>query len=402
MATKKRILIVSEYFYPEAFKINDVAEDWVKKGFEVEVITLQPSYPEGKIFSGFKNKFYETVTHKGVIVHRIRTVQGYKESVVKKVWKYIFYMLAGSVWAVRNGRRFDYVFGHSMAALTAMLPAILIKKIYKKPTTLWVQDVWPESVFAYGFKENAIQVKLLDIFVKYIYGNTDRFALSSTGFRKRIEKYAKPNVEMIYAPNWAEELKPSREKFSFSEEDKVHFTFAGNIGKVQNLENVIDGFLGMDKTLSKKAQLNFIGNGSNLESLKERVKAANAENIVFWGRQERDQMTKFYDASDFLIIALNDSPIFSITVPAKFQTYLAAKRPILAFINGDVVDLVTNNGLGLSAGASDVQKMAEVYEECVNMPMDKRIKYTESSEELLRTTFNRDLIIDNLANLVCR
>ena len=96
--------------------------------------------------------------------------------------------------------------------------------------------------------------------------------------------------------------------------------------------------------ISKKAQLNIIGDGSNLDNLK---KIANLNsNIIFHGKKDRSDMGSYYQASDFLIISLINKPIFEVTVPAKTQTYIAAKKPILALINGDVADIVKDNNLG--------------------------------------------------------
>ena len=144
----------------------------------------------------------------------------------------------------------------------------------------------------------------------------------------------------MYAPNWADDFDKNLTEYSFSNEKNTHFTFAGNVGKVQNLDNIILAFGKLDKEYSEKCQLNIIGDGSHLASLEELVKENNIKNIIFHGRKPRDDMYMYFNASDFLIVSLVDKPIFSLTVPAKTQTYIAAKKPKIGIINGEAAQII--------------------------------------------------------------
>ena len=145
----KKILIVTECFYPEEFKINDVALSWKNKGYDVDVLTLAPTYPLGRVFPGYKNSFFRKDEYQGINIFRLRAVTGYRDSAIKKILKYINFMVFGSIAAIFIGRRYDYIFGFNLGSLTDMLPAVVIRKLYKRPTMFWVQDVWPDSVYAY-------------------------------------------------------------------------------------------------------------------------------------------------------------------------------------------------------------------------------------------------------------
>jgi glycosyltransferase involved in cell wall biosynthesis len=165
---------------------------------------------------------------------------------------------------------------------------------------------------------------------------------------------------------------------------------------VQNLENIINAFCLLSDEYQKKAQLNIIGDGSNLANLKKL--SNNNPNIIFHGKQMREDMAKFYKASDFLIVSLIDEPIFSVTVPAKTQTYIAARRPILAIINGDVADIVNDNNLGISVDPSNVDLIKESFEKCIDMPENEKSEFTINNTKLLETTFNKDTIINRMTN----
>ena len=394
----KKILIVTECFYPEEFKINDVALSWKGKGYDVDVLTLAPSYPLGKIYPGYKNKIYSKDEWQGVNVYRVHAALGYKDSTFKKILKYVNFMILGSIVSLFIGKKYDHVLGFNMSALTGMLPAVLIGKLYKKPVTFWTLDIWPDSVYAYGFKKTKALSYFLDKFVKFTYHNVDNIALSSKGFESKLKPYVRSDLTFNYLPQWADDLDMSLEPADLSTDDKVHFTFAGNIGKVQNLENIINAFCLLSSEYQEKSQLNIIGDGSNLDNLK--LLANNNLNIIFHGKKTRSDMASYYKASDFLIISLIDEPIFSVTVPAKTQTYIAAKKPILAIINGDTASIVQDNNLGLCADPSKIDAITSMFQRCIDMGQTEIQSFANENDRLLATIFNKEKTIDKLLKLV--
>lgn len=393
---KEKILIVTECFYPEEFKINDVALEWKNKGYDVEVLTTVPSYPESEIYQGYKNKFYQKEIWNGITIHRVKAVTGYKTSLFKKLLKYFSFMFFGSVLALNIGKRYDYIFGFNMSALTGMLPAILIKKLYKKPLTFWAQDIWPASVYAYGFKKTKILSFCLDNFVKFMYHNIDSIAISGKGFEKELKPYCKPNLQFKYLPNWADNLDMSMEAVKLSRDERLHFTFAGNIGKVQNLDNIIIAFDSLEQEYQDKVQLNIVGDGSALEDLKQ---LTNNKHIVFHGRKPRIDMAKYYKASDFLIVSLCDEEIFSITIPAKTQTYINAKKPILAIINGDTANLITQYKLGYVVKPNNINEIKNIFIKAINTDNKMKEIFKNNCEILTKTIFNKENIINELLKI---
>lgn len=398
MIKNKNILIVTECFYPEEFKINDVALSWKDRGYDVDVLTLAPTYPLGKVFSGFSNGFFQKGGYQGVNIIRLHAVTGYRDSLVKKMLKYVNFMILGSFAAIFIGRKYDYVFGFNMSSLTGMLPAVLIRKLYKKPTMFWVQDVWPDSVYAYGFKKTKILSTILDVFVGFMYRNIDTIAVSGRGFESKLSHYVNKDIVFHYLPNWAEDLDDSVTPKNLGKTKEItHFTFAGNIGKVQNLENIVNAFHLLPSEYQEKSQLNIIGDGSNLDNLK--LLANNNPAIVFHGQRPRSHMSGYYMASDFLIISLIDQPIFSVTVPSKMQTYIAVKKPILAIINGDTANIVRDNNLGICASPSSVESISKVLQRCIDMSRTERQSFTNENNRLLATIFNKEKTIDRLLEL---
>ncbi|QOY54059.1 glycosyltransferase family 4 protein [Candidatus Sulfurimonas marisnigri] len=397
---KKRILIVTEYFYPEEFKINEIAIAWKEKGYDVDVLTQNPTYPFGEIYKEYENKWYAKDTYNGINIFRVKAVTGYKSSLYKKLLKYFTFMILGSIVSLKIGKKYDYVFGFDIAALTCMVPAVILKKTYKKNVTLWVQDVWPDSVYAYGFKKTKLLEFMLNGFVKFVYRNSSNFAISAKGFENKIKLYLDDSKEIRYLPNWADEFNEELEPFVFSDEKKVHFTFAGNVGKVQNLDNILLAYGNLADDLIDKSQINIIGDGSHLESLKKLVKDNSLKNILFWGRKPREEMYKYFKASDFLIVSLIDKPIFSLTVPAKTQTYIAANKPLFGVIKGEASDIIKDNNLGFCTEPDNIEDIKNVFEKAIYANPKEIEEFTRNGRKLTNTVFNKEKIISSLLDLL--
>jgi len=396
----KKILIVTEYFYPEEFKINEIALAWKAKGYEVDILTQNPTYPLGKIYNGYKNRWYTKEVYKGINIYRVKAVTGYRESIFKKILKYFTFMILGSIVSLKIGKRYDYIFGFDIAALTGMVPAVILNKFYNKPVTLWIQDIWPDSVYAYGFKKTKFLEFMLNHFVKFVYKHSSSFAVSGKGFIDKIVPFIDETKPIVYLPNWADELNRDLPPFIFSKEKKIHFTYAGNVGKVQNLDNIIKAFGNLPSQYLQKAQLNIVGDGSYLKSLQNLVDKNNFNNIVFWGKKPREEMYRYFTASDFLIVSLINKPIFTLTVPAKTQTYIAANRPILAIINGDASNIVKENNLGYYAEPDNISQIKDTFIKCIDTNKDEMENFTKNCEELTNTTFNKEKTIDALLKLL--
>ncbi len=396
MSDKKSVLIVTERFYPEDFGINDLAQAWQEHGFKVEVLCQTPSYPFDKVFEGYNNRIYQKESWKGIKIHRVYSLLGYKKNVMRKIGSYLSFALFASFFALLFGRKYDKIFVYHVGPLTQAIPAILIKKIFRKELYIWTLDIWPDSVFAYGFKKNKLSVALLDFYVSFVYRNCTSIFVSCKGFKDKIISYA-PKAKIIFSPQWVPlELEVGNPNPNEKLKAGYNFTFAGNIGKVQNLENVINGFALIDKSVAHIDQdinLNIVGDGSNLQNLKNLVAEHNISNVHFWGRRPLSEMTSWFAGSDALIISLIDQPIFSLTVPAKFQAYLAAGKPIICIMKGEVAAIVKEKKIGLVSDPNDLEEIRQTFEAFVSIQQKELTQMTTNMTNLLNIEYNRDKII---------
>jgi glycosyltransferase involved in cell wall biosynthesis len=391
------ILIVTERFHPEEFRINDLALEWRKRGYGVKVLTQFPSYPFGKLFDGYTNALYRKETWNGIEIHRVWSVMGYTSSVLKKMFNYATHAVLGSVCGIFMGRGIGAIFVYHTGPLTNVIPAIVAKKVHRKKITIWTTDIWPDAVFAYGFKKTPARERFLGAFVRWVFSNCDQILVSSRGFIKRLQQYI-PGEMIHYVPYWADGVIQDGSGVGpaivLSEEKRCHFTFAGNIGKMQNLENVIRGFARI--TDNKNVQLNIIGDGSDAERLRERVRSEGIENVIFWGRKPAREMPGFYRQSDVLVISLKSDPFLELTVPGKFQTYLCTGKPVYAIMKGEVKEMVEDCSLGLTADPDDLEEIKRGFEHFASLGKEKLNEYGVRCVQLHDRKFNRENIINRI------
>ena len=392
-----KVLIVTERFYPEEFIINDLAAEWAAGGLQVDVLTQAPSYPFGKVFKGYSNKLFYSETWKGIRIFRFFTVTGYRDSLFFKLLNYLSFAVTGSLAALLLGRRYDRVFVYQTGPLTQAIPAVLLRKLFGIPVVIWVQDVWPDMVYAYGFKKTRLMRLFLDTLVGFIYRNCDRIAVSCAGFAGSIDPYV-PGKPMPHFPNWPTVV-PGEGAGTLKLSDKFNFTFAGNVGKFQNLENVIRGF-GLASAANQDIQLNIVGDGSDLERLKEITARERISGVVFWGRKKQEEMPAYFNASDVMIVSLCDQPVLALTVPAKFQAYLAFSKPIFAVMGGEVARVVREANTGLSVPPEDLEAIGAGFRKFYELKGSGLTKFSANSKRLLETVYNRAKIIEGIGALL--
>lgn len=376
-----------ERFYPEDFLVNDFAAELKRRGDDVEVLTQVPSYPFDRIFDGYKNKTFQTTCEfHGIPVHRVSTVFGYNRSVRRKILNYLHFAILTTMWAIWNGRRFDKVFVYHTAALTMASAAVPLRLLWRKPVTIWTQDLWPDAVWGFGFKPTRWKAALLNGFVRFIYANCTRITVSCRRYVARIRELTGREAEWI--PQWepADMALPPK-----APGGKAIFMFAGNMGVPQNLENVISGFVAAKLG---GAELWLVGGGVMTEPL---VAKFGAEPCVrFCGRQPRAEMPKWFAQADALIISLTDE--YSLTLPGKFQSYIKTGRPLLGFLNGDGRDFIDEFRLGYTSDPGDVGQISEAFRKmAVTIRSGKGAQFGRRAVELSDRMFGRGELIDRLS-----
>lgn len=393
-----KVLIVTERFYPEEFIINDLAADWAAGDLQVDVLTQVPSYPFGRIFKGYSNKPFSSERWRNVGIFRFFTVTGYRDSLFLKLLNYLSFAVTGCAAALFKARGYDRIFVYQTGPLTLALPAVLARKVYGIPVTIWTQDLWPDMVYAYGFKKTRPLDWLLGLLIRFIYRNCDNILVSCEGFAGRINEYV-PGRPVRHFPNWPT-VTPDGEGKAERLPEGLNFTFAGNVGKLQNLENVLRGF-GLAARTAPELRLNVVGDGSNLEALKKIVREEKIPGVTFWGRRPASDMPAFFRASDVMIVSLNNTPGLNLTVPAKFQAYLAFHKPLLCAMSGEVKALVEKHGVGICADPDRPEAISAVFLKFREL-RGVLPEFSRKARELLTSSYDRGTILSGMRGIVAQ
>lgn len=360
---KTRILIVSQYFWPENFRINDLAQELEHRGHEVTVLTGKPNYPQGLVFPDFKAdpsafSFFGTSA-----VLRVPVIPRGQSSLLLLL-NYLSFAISASLigaWKLR-GRPFDAIFVFQTSPITAALPAILLRRLKRATLSMWILDLWPDTLSAVGVVKSRRMLKMISALVRFVYHHCDRILVQSRAFVPKVAELAGSSDKIRYFPGWAETVFENAASVSTAPELAPYdrdfkILFAGNIGEAQDFPAIVDAA----DQLRDVPRLRWIilGDGRAAAAVKAEIARRGLEKkMVFLGRFALDRMPSFFAGADALLVALRDEPIWSMTIPGKVQSYLAAGRPLLAMLNGEGARVVNEAEAGLTAPAGDGRKLA--------------------------------------------
>ena len=357
-----KILIVTQYYYPENFKSNDLSFELQKRGHNVTVLTGLPNYPEGKIYEGygpFQNR--NQVINDVKIIRSLLVPRG-KGDGVRLFINYFSFAFFASIRAflLNFTQKFDAIIVHEPSPITQYYPAYLLNKLQKAPVYFWVMDLWPESLKTAGGIESNLILGIFRRMVINFYKNSKRILITSKGFEKSILEKGNFAHKIEYFPNWAEEEIADGDKTfpipMLPEGFKI--MFAGNLGESQDLENIMNAALLTNDF--KHIKWIFVGDGRKMSYIKNFIETYNLqETVIILGKYPMEAMASFFDKADVMLVSLKNDPIFNLTVPAKIQAYMSASKPIVAMLNGEGAEIITEARAGVAVNAADYKSLAQ-------------------------------------------
>lgn len=357
----KKLVIITHHFWPENFLINEIALKFEKKGIQTTVITGLPNYPKGEVFTKYKKvKTLKIEKFRGIDIIRFPIIPRKKGKFINLVLNYFSYLINGFFFLNRLnlGDKFHHIFIYSTSPITTALLGVYLKKKYKKKITLWVQDLWPDSVKNTGFIKNRFLLYLISLIVKFIYKQSDNIVVQSKAFKKNIIKYTRKKIKIVENSHFNIENRNYKipKKIKNLLNNNFCITFAGNIGKAQSIETILEASKQIRN--KKKIHIILIGSGSEAEKTKIFIKKNKLSNISIFGPYPSGLAFKIIKNSNATLLTLKKSLIFSQTIPNKFQTYLFAKRPIIVSANGEVARLTKIKNVGLVSASENSKKLA--------------------------------------------
>jgi len=396
-----KVLIVTQYFWPENFRINDLVLGLKERGYEVKVLTGIPNYPGGHLFDGYSlfKPFREI--YEGIPVFRVPLIPRGNGSRIQLVLNYFsFVFFACLIGPVRRLGTIDLIFIYEPSPITVCLPALLLKKLKSAPVMFWMQDLWPESLSATGAVRSKKILKIVDILVKFIYRRCDRILVQSRAFFQPIKHQHYGSNRILYFPNSAEDLyqpvileKDAYERAVMPEGFCV--TFAGNIGAAQDFGTILKAA----ELLKGYTEINWviIGDGRMFPWVQSQViKRGLNETVHLLGRYPLEAMPRFFALSDALLATLKKEPIFSLTIPSKIQSYLACAKPIIAALDGEGARIIEEAGAGLTCPAENPEALAEAVLEMYRMSQSERQAMGMCGNTYFNAHFEHKMLLDRL------
>lgn len=359
-----RLLIVSQYFWPEPFIINDLVRTLARQGHELVVVTGKPNYPEGKVYDGYqrwgvqREQFTESV--EVIRAPLWPRGNGGARNLILNYLSFVFSGLVFFPWLLRK-REFDAILVFAPSPITQVVPAILLKWLKKAHLAVWVQDLWPESLAATGFVRHAHVLKAVGCLVRGIYAGCDTLLVQSRAFVEPVARYAR-REKIIYYPNsidvQAPDLVVDGIPPELAGELEQHFSvvFAGNLGTAQAVETLLETAIRLKD--DPEVRLVLVGSGSRLAWLQAQKQAHQLDNLLLPGRFPMAVMPQIFDRADALLVSLRDEEIFAQTIPSKIQAYLAAGRPVIASLRGEGARVLMEAGAGRACEPDDPAALA--------------------------------------------
>ena len=331
-----RILLVSQYYYPERFSVTDIAETLVKLGNDVTVLTGKPNYGFQKILDGYKDKNYEEIN--GVKIHRVN-VKPRKFSRISIIRNYLSFNRTGKRFASHFKEEFDVVLSISLSPVISISPALLFSRKHKIPCVLYCQDLWPESTVVTGaVKRDSLTYKILYKWSKAIYEKCDRIVISSPSFKEYFVKKLNIKDKVFNVVN-----QPILNSTKHSEpvvfQNKHNLVYAGNIGKLQLTDLLVEA---MKYVKTEDIKLHLMGMGSELTQIQAKIEKDNLqEKVIYEGAYPIEKAEAYYVNADALIVSLKDEGYVGRTIPNKAIQYMKYGRPLLVVAKGDTFDMLS-------------------------------------------------------------
>ncbi len=379
-----RILFVTHYFQPEPnfFYCLPFAKELVRRGHSVQVITGFPNYPGGKIYDGYKIKFFQKEIMDGIPVYRFPLYPSHDQSSWGRTLCYGSLSLSHTLLAPWLIQKADVAFV-TQGPATIGMPAILLKWLRRIPFLFSIQDLWPDSLLSTGMFSEGLAFKLLNGWCKFVYRQAAKITVIAPGMKTKLIERGVPEdkIEVLY--NWCDDALICRadrnekmiHQLSFA--GKFNVVFAGNMGKAQALDAVIRA-AALIQPARPDIQFVFIGSGVEVENLKALAAQLNLTNTLFLPRRPINEIGPILCQADALLVHLHKDPLFAITVPSKTQAYLAMGRPIVMGVQGDAADLVQRAGAGVICEPENPESIASAVLSLVQMPQEQREKMGRS------------------------
>lgn len=399
---KKHILVISQYFHPESFRINDICQEWVKRGYRVTVVTGIPNYPQGEFYDGYDYQQRRNEVWNGVEIIRL-PIKPRKTGVVSLAINYLSYVVEGWKWVRRTKLEADSIFIYEVSPMTQALVGVWYAKKHQVKCNLYVMDLWPENVEIAMGVHSRLFLGAIGVMVDYIYKRCNYIFTSSRSFIDKIEARGVNREKIMYWPQYAEEFYkkvPKGAPLEIPKDGVLNLTFAGNIGTAQGLDVLVDTAVKL-KEEGVKIRFNIIGNGRYENILREHIQINNvAQYFNFIPQRPAERIPQYFAWSDAALVILSKNEVYAMTIPAKTQSYLACGMPVLVSADGEVQNIIKEADCGFCSNAGDAKGLVYNIRKFMNLSSDGYKKLSNNALRYYMDNFNKTYLMDKLEDYI--
>ncbi len=397
----KHILVVSQYYFPENFRINDITKEWVKRGYKVTVVTGIPNYPKGKFFKGYGYFRKKKETIAGINIIRLAIIPRLSNPIFLAL-NYLSFMITGWFWAKFTRLKADLVFNFEVSPMTQALPAIWFAKRRRIPSIIYVQDLWPENLQIVGGINNKFVIKRVDKMVDKIYSNATKLLVTSNSFRDSIISRGVDSKKCDVWYQYAEDFyKPLKEKYRNSD-SMLNIIFTGNIGEAQGLDILPKVALKLKSSqYDDKVKIRIVGDGRNKKKLINEINQLNVDNLFeFMPAQPATEIPKLLSNADVAFLSFSSNELFKKTIPAKLQSYMACGMPILAVAEGESERIIIESNCGFVSKPNNTEDLYNNIITLIDMSHEQIRLMSLNSHTISREKFNRKDLMDQFDSII--
>lgn len=399
-AEKKHILVVSQYFYPEEFRINDMCAEWVRRGYKVTVLTGIPNYPYGKYFKGYGLFKKRRESYMGMDIIRIPLIARGKTA-VGMCLNYLSFVVSGFVWKCTTRLEADMVFNFEVSPMTQALVGVWYAARRKIPCWIYVQDLWPENIeIVTGIHSRAV-LRPIERMVTRIYSGCDRIFATSPSFVRMIRARIPGQEDKVsYWPQYAEEFyRPVSGGAGLIPRDgRFTIAFTGNVGRAQGLE-ILPEAARLLKAEGVGARFAIVGDGRGKAALEEKIAQNGVEDMfVMLPRQRAESIPAILADCDAAFVSFMNNPLFANTIPAKLQSYMACGMPVLACATGETRRIVSEAQCGVCSPIGDAEALCRAVK---SLAGDARLaEYGRNARAYFEAHFDKKMLLDSFDECV--
>ncbi len=398
-----KILVVSQYFYPENFRINDLCLGLKEQGHSVSVLTAKPNYPTGIFFKGYSFFNKSLDNYNGIKLYRTPIIPRGNGFGIRLFINYISFVIFGIIRLLSINEKFDRVLVYAPSPITVGYIGAFAAFKSRAKSYLWVHDLWPESVKDAGGINNKLILYLIDLMTKSIYSFYKIILVQSPYFKKYLNEQSVKESKIVYYPYYAENfynIKTPNKDIKTLFGSGINIVFAGNIGVAQSFDTIIDAALILKNQISDFKFI-IIGDGRDKKRVENKIlKLSLSRHFQFLGSHPPEKMPDFFACADALLVSLKNTKIFSMTIPGKLQSYLACGRPIIGSLSGIGADIINESKSGYTADAENPKELADCVLTLSKLNDLEKKDLGMNGRTYYEREFKRDLLIKKLIKIL--